>query len=58
MIYNMTSKANSNLFTQLDKSMFKDEDLMSLKLAVDNAFLEYKARDTMLGWIPKIEQYL
>jgi hypothetical protein len=54
----MTSKANSNLFTQLDKSMFKDEDLMSLKLAVDNAFLEYKARDTKLGWIPKIEQYL
>lgn len=38
--------------------MIKDEDLMSLKLAVDNAFLELKAIETKLGWIPQIQQYL
>ena len=43
MIFNMTLAPN-NVFTKLDSVWKKDLNLLSLKLGIDNAFLEYKAR--------------
>jgi hypothetical protein len=55
MYYNMTL-APSNLYTSLDKPMKKDVELMSLKLGIDNALLEYKAKQKGMSWVPKINQ--
>jgi hypothetical protein len=55
MVFNMTLAPN-NLFTKLDDVVKKDINLISLKLAIDNAFLEQKAVATGLGYIPKISQ--
>jgi len=57
MFYNMTL-APSNLYTSIDKPMKKDPQLLALKLGLDNALLEYKAKQKGLGWIPKIKQHL
>jgi len=43
IIYNMTL-GPSNLYTSIDKPMNKNPMLMSVKLAVDNGILEYKAK--------------
>ena len=43
MYYNMTL-APSNVYTSIDKPMKKDMNLLSLKLGIDNALLEYKAK--------------
>jgi len=53
MYYNMTL-APSNLYTSIDKPMKKDNDLMALKLGLDNALLELKAKQHGLNYIPKI----
>ena len=53
MVYNITL-APSSVYTSLDKPMHKDESLMSLKLGLDNALLEYKAKEKGLDYIPKI----
>jgi hypothetical protein len=53
MLYNMTLAPN-NLYTSMDKPMKKDNELLALKLGMDNALLELKAKETNLGWIPKI----
>lgn len=55
MVFNMTLAPN-NLFTKLDDVIKKDINLISLKLAIDNAFLEHKALAHGLDYIPKIEQ--
>lgn len=55
MYFNMTL-APSNIYTAIDKPMNKDMKLLSLKLAMDNAILEYKAKEKGLDYIPKIEQ--
>lgn len=47
--------APSNLYTSMDKPMKLDSDLLSLKVALDNAVLEIKAKETSLGYVPKIE---
>lgn len=57
MYYNMTL-APSTLYTSIDKPMRKDPELMALKLGLDNALLEYKAKEKGLDYIPKIEQSL
>jgi hypothetical protein len=44
MYYNMTL-APSNLYTAIDKPMKKDKEIMALKLGLDNALLEYKAKE-------------
>ena len=54
MYYNMTL-APSNLYTSIDKPMKKDNNLMALKLGIDNAVLEYKAKEKGLDFIPKIK---
>jgi len=54
MYYNMTLAPN-NMYTSIDKPMKKDPELMALKLGLDNALLEYKAKQKGLGYIPKIE---
>lgn len=55
MYFNMTL-APSNIYTAIDKPMNKDMKLLSLKLAMDNAILEFKAKEKGLDYIPKIEQ--
>ena len=55
MVFNMTLAPN-NLFTKLDDVIKKDLNLISLKLSIDNAFLEQKAVATGLGYIPEITQ--
>ena len=55
MYYNMTL-APSNVYTSIDKPMKKDINLLSLKLGIDNALLEYKAKEKGLDYIPKINQ--
>lgn len=55
MYFNMTLSPN-NLYTSIDKPMKKDDGLMALKMGLDNALLEYKAKEKGLGWIPKIAQ--
>ena len=55
MMYNMTLAPN-NMYTSVDKPMKKDNELLALKLGMDNAVLELKAKETNLGWIPKINQ--
>jgi hypothetical protein len=57
VIYNMTL-GPSNLYTSIDKPMNKNPMLMSVKLAIDNAILEYKAKEKGLDYIPKINQTL
>ena len=42
MFYNMTLAPNM-IYTTLTKPMEKDKNLLSLKVAMDNAILEYKA---------------
>lgn len=34
-----------------------DYNLLSLKQALDNSYLELKAEETNLGWIPKIKSW-
>jgi hypothetical protein len=53
IIYNMTL-GPSNLYTSIDKPMNKNPMLMSVKLAVDNAILEYKAKKAGMDHIPVI----
>lgn len=53
MYFNMTL-APSNMYAQLDKPFKKDIELLGLKLGLDNALLEYKAREQGLDFIPKI----
>jgi len=55
MYYNLTL-APSNVYTSIDKPMKKDINLMALKLGLDNAVLEYKAKQHGLDYIPKINQ--
>ena len=57
MVFNMTLAPN-NLFTKLDSVIKKDINLMSLKLSLDNSFLELKALDAGMDYIPKIEQQI
>jgi len=57
VIYNMTL-GPSNLYTAIDKPMNKNPALMSVKLSIDNAILELKAKQAGLDWIPKIDQSL
>lgn len=57
IIYNMTL-GPSNLYTSIDKPMNKNPMLMSVKLAVDNAILEYKAKQAGMDHIPVINQTL
>jgi hypothetical protein len=54
MVFNMTLAPN-NLFTKLDDVIKKDINLISLKLSIDNAFLEYKAIEAGMDYIPKID---
>lgn len=54
MVFNMTLAPN-NLFTKLDSVIKKDINLMSLKLSLDNSFLELKALASGMDYIPKIE---
>lgn len=54
MVFNMTLAPN-NLFTKLDSVIKKDINLMSLKLSIDNSFLELKALNAGMDYIPKIE---
>lgn len=54
MYFNMTLSP-SNVYTQLDKPMNKDVELMGLKMGLDNALMEYKAKEKGLDYIPKIE---
>jgi hypothetical protein len=53
ILYNMTL-APSNLYTSMDKPMKLDAELLKLKVALDNSVLELKAKETKLGYIPKI----
>jgi hypothetical protein len=53
MYYNMTL-APSNVYTRIDKPMNKDYKLLALKLGLDNAVLEYKAKENNLDYVPKI----
>ena len=53
ILYNMTL-APSNLYTSMDKPMKLDSELLKLKVALDNSVLELKAKETKLGYIPKI----
>jgi hypothetical protein len=39
----------------MDKPMKLDAEILSLKMALDNAVLEKKAKETNLGYIPKIK---
>ena len=55
MVFNMTLGPN-NMFTKLDSVMKKDMNLIALKLNLDNAFLEYKAKKAGLDYVPKITQ--
>ena len=57
IIYNMTL-GPSNLYTAIDKPMNKNPQLMAVKLSIDNAILELKAKQAGLDYIPKIEQSL
>ena len=57
MYFNATL-APSNIYTSLDKPMKKDTSLLSLKLGLDNALLEYKAKQKGLDYIPKINMTL
>ena len=43
MYFNMTL-APSNLYSQLDKPFKRDMELLGLKAGLDNALLEYKAK--------------
>jgi hypothetical protein len=54
ILYNVTL-APSNLYTSMDKPMKLDAEILSLKMALDNAVLEKKAKETNLGYIPKIK---
>jgi len=53
ILYNMTL-APSNLYTSMDKPMKLDSDLLALKVSIDNSILEIKAKETNLGYVPKI----
>ena len=55
IVYNYTLAVN-NMFTKLDSVMKKDMSMLSLKLSIDNAILEHKAKEHGLDYIPKIEQ--
>jgi len=55
MVFNLTLAPN-NMFTKLDDVSKKDLNLIALKLSIDNAFLEYKAIEAGMDYIPKIEQ--
>ena len=55
MYYNMTLAPN-NIYTSIDKPMNKDLNLLALKNGLDNALLEYKAKQKGLDYIPKINQ--
>ena len=46
--------APSNLYTSMDKPMKLDAELLKLKVSLDNSVLELKAKETKLGYIPKI----
>ena len=46
--------APSNLYTSMDKPMKLDSDLLALKVSIDNSILEIKAKETNLGYVPKI----
>ena len=57
MVFNLTLAPN-NMFTKLDDVSKKDLNLIALKLSIDNAFLEYKAIEAGMDYIPKIEQQI
>ena len=57
MLYNQTL-TESNTLTNLANNQKKDPLLLSLKMAMDNAVLEYKAIEKGLDYIPRIDMSL
>jgi len=56
MFYNITLTPSGKLLRNPGKPVEKDMSLIALKMGLDNALLEYKARELGLDWVPKIEQ--
>jgi len=54
LLYN-NSLTESNTLTNLANNQKKDPELLALKVAMDNAILEYKAKEKGLDYIPRID---
>jgi len=54
MLYNATL-TESNTLTNLANNQKKDPYLLALKVSMDNAILEYKAKEKGLDYIPRID---
>jgi len=57
MLYNATL-TESNTLTNLANNQKKDPDLLALKVGMDNAVLEFKAKEKGLDYIPRIDLQL
>lgn len=54
LLYNMSLQDNP-YFSNLRTPLYKDNNLLSLKMSMDNAVLEYKSKERGLDIVPEIE---